>query len=96
MIADRPSATAIFLHELNVICSGAPDGYFGARGGGPPTSAPKYIHRPSGDHPAALQCPSGPTGCPIELASKGTTRHDWNVPVRSISTMRTADRSADR
>jgi hypothetical protein len=40
----------------------------------PSTLTLRYIHRPSGDHAAAVQAPTGPTWTPAELPSIGATR----------------------
>src|SRR5687767_5711458 len=59
----------------NVSCSGSP---FGNRcrhkWDFSSTSTLKYIHVPSGDHPAVEHLPRGPTNLPVELPSRGTRR----------------------
>src|SRR6185295_16221235 len=107
---DRPSgATATPSSSVGpkVICSGfplgnrcrhkcqLPKGWVGSVFAPPSAEALKYIHFPSGDQPAAVQKPGGPTRLPSDVPSKGKSRQGCQVAVRSISTISADLRSGD-
>src|SRR5437764_1465406 len=97
VISERPSgATAKPSSSAgpNVSCSGLPSGNAcRQRWLAPLTSAPKYIQFPSGDQPAEVQSPVGPTCLPGEPPPRGTIRQG-NQP-GSISTTRAHFRSGE-
>src|SRR5580698_5253349 len=97
VISERPSgatATPSSSSGPDVICSGCPSGkrcrHKCCR---PSMVAPKYIQRPSGDQPADVQAPAGPTRLPRDPPAMGTKRHGSQSG--SISTTSTHWRSCE-
>src|SRR5262249_33558134 len=87
-IIARPSSS---LAPDGVNCCGVPSGKCCLQTWKPAVrvSTVKYIHLPSGDHCAELHEPSGPTDCPNDDPSNGTSRQRRHHCALSISTTST-------
>src|SRR5580658_1619017 len=90
VITDRPSlstATPSSSVGPKVICSGCPSvDRWRHRWLRPSTAAVKYIQEPSGDQPADVHAPLGPTGLASPLPASEMRLHGAHPPSSSIST----------